>query len=354
MEGVVSVRVLVTGHDGYIGTVLVPMLQQAGHTPVGLDTYLYGGCSFGEDAAAVESIRGDVRDVLPEDLEGFDAVVHLAAISNDPLGDLNPECTYSINHRGTVHLAETAKAVGVTRFVFSSSCSLYGAHDDVPLDEHADFRPVTPYGESKVLAERDLNLLADDDFTPTYLRNATVYGASPRLRGDLVVNNLTGYAVTTGNVFLKSDGTSWRPLVHVADVARAFLAVLEADRELVHNEAFNTGSSAENYRIRDVAEIVRDVVPGSTVAFANDAFDDPRNYRVNCDKLSDTLPAARSQWTVRRGVEELLSAYLREGLTLEQLEGSRFGRVRRVRELLADNRLDENLRWADAAKVAER
>lgn len=338
-------RVLVTGHDGYIGTVLVPMLKRAGHVAVGLDTYLYGGCVFGADASPVEAIRRDVRDVHPADLESFDAVVHLAAISNDPLGDLNPECTYSINHRGSVHLAKAAKAAGVTRFVFSSSCSLYGSHGDAPVDELADFRPITPYGKSKVLAERDLSLLAGDDFTPTFLRNATVYGASPRLRGDLVVNNLTGYAVTTGNVFLKSDGTSWRPLVHVEDVARAFLAVLEAERDHIHDEAFNVGSSEENYRIRDVAEIVRDVVPGSSVALSNDAFDDPRNYRVNCDKLAETLPAFRPEWNVRRGVADLFGAFVREGLTLEDLEGSRFGRVRRVSDLLTAGELDENLRW---------
>ncbi|MEA2001327.1 MAG: SDR family oxidoreductase [Actinomycetota bacterium] len=347
-------RVLVTGHDGYIGTVLMPMLEEAGHVAVGLDTYLYRGCVFGTDASPVESIRGDVRDVRPGDLEGFDAVVHLAAISNDPLGDLNPECTYAINHHGSVHLAAAAKAAGVTRFLFSSSCSLYGSHGDAPVDELADFRPVTPYGRSKVLAEHDLSLLAGDDFSPTFLRNATVYGVSPRLRGDLVVNNLTGFAVTTGRVFLKSDGTSWRPLVHVEDVARAFLAVLEADRDRIHDEAFNVGTSEENYRIRDVAEIVRSVVPGSSVVLSNEAFDDLRNYRVNCDKLANTLPAFLPEWNVRRGVTDLFGAYVQEGLRLDDLEGSRFGRVRRVRDLRTAGRLDEELRWTSENEMAPR
>jgi nucleoside-diphosphate-sugar epimerase len=339
-------RVLVTGHDGYIGTVLVPMFREAGHDVVGLDSYLFSGCVFGEDTGLPTALAMDVRDVTPEHLAGFDAVVHLAAISNDPVGDLNPQVTLDINHHATILLASTAKTAGVQRFLFSSSCSLYGAHGDDYLDESAEFLPVTPYGESKALSERDLRLLADDDFSPVYLRNATAYGVSPRLRGDLVVNNLTGFAFTTGKVFLKSDGSSWRPLVHIEDISRAFLAMLEAERDLIHDEAFNVGATDENYRIRDVAEMVQDVVPNSKLTVSDAAFNDPRNYRVNCDKLATRLPAAIPQWTVQRGIEQLHEAYRAQSLTLDELEGDRFMRIRHVQSLLDAGTLDASLRWS--------
>lgn len=341
-------KVLVTGHDGYIGTVLVPMFQEAGHEVVGLDNYLFEGCVFGQEDDDPPAIRVDVREVAAEHLESFDAVVHLAAVSNDPLGDLNPGSTLAINHGGTMRVAEAAKAAGVERFLYSSSCSLYGAHGDDYLDESGTFNPVTPYGESKVLSERDLALMADDDFSPTYFRNSTAYGVSPRLRGDLVVNNLTGFAFATGKVFLKSDGSSWRPLVHIEDISRAFLAALEADRSVVHNEAFNVGATEENYRISDVAQIVQSVVPNSEVTLSDTAFNDLRNYRVNCDKLTDALPDAKAQWTVKRGVEELYEAYMRNGLTLEDLEGDRYMRIRHVQTLQEEGRLDAELRWTGA------
>ena len=338
-------RVLVTGHDGYIGTVLVPMLQDYGHEVVGLDSYLYANCTFGAPPGPVEALRMDVRDVTAGDLSGFDAVVHLAAISNDPVGDLNPQCTLDLNHGGTEQLARAAKAAGVERFLFSSSCSLYGSAGQEWLDEQADFKPVTPYGESKLLAERSLSALADDNFSPTFLRNATAYGVSPRLRGDLVVNNLVGIAYLTGEVLLKSDGTPWRPLVHIEDISRAFLALLEADRQLVHDEAFNVGRTAENFRIREVAEVVGSLIPGSRVEFARDAGPDLRNYRVDCRKLEESIPAYQPVWTVRDGVIELLEAYDAVGLTEDMFLGPQLMRIRHVRSLIEDGSLDDMLRW---------
>lgn len=338
-------RVLVSGHNGYIGSVLVPVLQRAGHEVLGLDSDLFAACTFGEEPPDVDSLQMDVRDVEAEVMAGFDAVIHLAAVCNDPVGDLNPEATYEINHLAAVRLAEKAKEAGVPRFLFSSSCSLYGKAGEEMLDEGAEFAPVTPYGESKVLAEAGISRLADDAFSPTYLRNATAYGVSPRLRVDVVVNNLVGFARTTGEVLIQSDGTPWRPLVHVEDISRAFLAVLEAPRELVHDEAFNVGSSDENYRIRDLAEIVADAVPGACAAFAAGGGPDKRSYRVDCSKIARVLPAFEPRWTVPRGVEELSEAFARSDLSFQEFTGTRYLRINRVRELQEAGRLDEELRW---------
>jgi nucleoside-diphosphate-sugar epimerase len=338
-------RVLVTGHHGYIGTVLVPMAQRAGHDVVGLDSDLFAPCVFGEAPADVESIRKDVRDVEVADLEGFDAVLHLAAVCNDPVGNLNPHATYDINHLASVRVAKKAKEAGVERYLFASSCSLYGkAGDDEMLDEGAEFAPVTAYGRSKVLAEQDISKLADDCFSPTYLRNATAYGASTRLRLDIVVNNLTAIALTSGQVRLESDGTPWRPLVHIEDISRAFLTVLESPRETIHDEAFNVGRSEDVVQVRDIAEMVREAVPGSSLSIADGAGPDLRNYKVDFSKLNDTFPDLKLQWSVSKGVDELYDAYRRHGLTLDDFNSAQFVRLRRIQQLLNANLVDGNLR----------
>jgi len=340
-------RVLVTGHDGYIGSVLVPFLQERGWSVSGLDTHFFDGCDLMPSEPAGSSLHKDVRQVTPGDLVGYDAVVHLAALSNDPLGNLNAQSTYDINAEASVAIGRAAKAAGVRRFAFASSCSIYGAASPTDiLDEKAAFNPVTPYGESKVIAERGLSALADERFSPVYLRNATAYGASPKLRADVMVNSLTGYAFLTGEVFIMSDGSPWRPLVHVEDICHAVACAIEAPRESVHDKAFNIGRSCENYRVRHVAEIVADQVPGSRVVYAENGGPDKRCYRVDFGRAQAELPGFAPKWTVADGVAELLAAYRENGLTMADFEGSRFIRLKRLSELMEGGLLNEDLYWS--------
>lgn len=338
-------RVLVTGHRGYIGTVLVPMLIEQRYDVVGLDSDLFQRCTFYDGIVEIPEMRIDVRDVHPSDVAGFDAVIHLAGLSNDPLGDLNPELTQEINHHASVRLAKIAKLAGVQRFIFSSSCSTYGASGDELLNEDSPLHPVTPYGVSKVLVERDVSTLADENFSPTFLRHATAYGISPRLRFDLVLNNLVAWAYTTGTVFIKSDGSPWRPLVHVEDICRAFVAVLRAPRQSIHNKAYNVCRTEENYRVRELAEIVRETVPDCEIRYASDASPDKRNYRVDGNRMLRALADFRPQWNVRAGARQLYESYKAIGLTLEDFEGRRFKRIAHIKHLMETGVLNTSLRW---------
>ena len=338
-------KVLVTGHKGYIGTVMVPMLLTKGYEVVGLDTDYYQRCTFGDGIVEIPEIKKDIRNIELADVEGCDAVLHLAGLSNDPLGNYEANLTEDINFKASVKLAELSKKAGVKRFVFSSSCSNYGAGGTDWLTEESAFNPVTPYGVSKVRVEQEVSKLADDNFSPTYLRNATAYGVSPRLRFDLVLNNLVAWAMTTGKVFIKSDGTPWRPIVHIEDISRAFLAVLEAPTEAIHNEAFNIGRNEDNYQIRELADIVKETVPNCKIEYDPNGGPDKRCYRVNCDKVMKTLPNFEPQWDARKGAQELYEAYSKIGLSLEEFEGVKYKRIAHIKYLIGQGLLDTSLRW---------
>jgi nucleoside-diphosphate-sugar epimerase len=347
------VRVLVTGNLGYVGAVLTPLLETAGHTVAGLDVDLYRACSFPAGAALpqVHTRARDVRDVEPADFAGFDAVIHLAGLANEPLGEIDPNLTADVNHRATVRVAECARRAGVGRLLFASSCSVYGASGEGTVDEGSPPQPLTAYGRSKLAAEADLARIASDDFRVVSLRCGTVYGGSPRLRFDLVVNNLVAWACATGKIHLKSDGSAWRPLIHVEDVARVYVALLDAPRSAWADGILNVGIDADNFRIRDLAAMIVEAVPGSEVAFADGAERDRRSYRVSSSRLRCTLPDFKPLWSVGRGASQIAELLARFPVAPDDFEGSTYQRQAHVAARIASGTIGRDLRPVPATAI---
>lgn len=339
-------RVLVTGNAGYIGSILVPMLEEAGHEVRGMDTCLFRDCAI-VPFELPPTQEKDVRHVTATDLKGIDAIIHLAGLANDPLGDLDPPATYEINHEATIRLAKAAKEVGIKRFLYASSCSVYGAAGEEFIDENTEPNPVTPYGRSKIMSELDLIPMADDTFCPIFIRAATAYGVSPYLRFDLALNNLVAWAYTTEQVYLKSDGMAWRPFVHIKDIAQAYVRLLTAPADVVNCQAFNVGNTNENYRIKELATLVKDGVPGSKLVTAKDPIIDHRNYRVRCDKLKGLVPSYQTVWTAKMGVDEVYQAILGTGLKAEAFEGAQYNRIAHVRSMINKGLIGTDLRWKE-------
>lgn len=345
MEGLVVSKILVTGTEGYLGSVLAPELLRDGHDLLAVDTGFYkAGWLYNGVDATPKTLVKDIRHIAPEDLEGIDAVVHMAELSNDPLGQFAPQLTHAINRGGSVRLATLAKEAGVKRFVYMSSCSVYGVAEGV-VDETSPVSPQTAYAECKALVEQDVAALADDDFSPTFLRNATAFGASPRMRFDVVLNNLAGIAWTTNKIVMTSDGTPWRPLVHALDIARAIRMSVASPREAVHNQTFNVGSNAQNYQVREVAEIIADVFPGCEVSFGPSGGDN-RSYKVNFDKIREVLPGYECEWDARRGAEQLHAVLSSVDLTAEEFAGRGFTRLKQLEYLIRTGQVDEELFWS--------
>jgi len=340
-------KVLVTGNLGYIGSRLTNILLERGYTVRGLDTEYYRGGELIPLGFDIQQIRKDIRDVDISDVKGMDAVIHLAALSNDPLGQFNPELTYDINYRASIRLAELAKKAGINRFVVASSCSLYGIKGDEEINEEAPMEPVTAYAKSKVRVEKDLRKMADSSFSPVFMRPSTVYGVAPRLRVDIVLNNLVGWAFTTGKIKILSDGSPWRPAVHVEDISKAFIAALEAPQDIVHAEAFNVGQNKENYQIKDMAEAVKKVIPDCEIEFTGEHGSDSRTYIVNFDKIKERLKF-NPTWDIHKGAKELADAFKEHGLTEKEFTGNKFIRINRLKQLLNDKRINNELRWIDS------